>query len=94
MGDRGAEVLDVIAWHLVRVGAQRGQLKACDHGIEGKRVYLDVVIDIFPTEQRWEIVVGPGQHGVAAKFPGVASALQTESFGQMQSVLGSLAWQD
>src|SRR6266550_1478538 len=94
MSDRGTEVLNIVARHLVRERAQRRQLKACDHGIEGKWVYLDVIVDLFPTKERRKIVVGPGQHGIPAKLPGVSSPLETESFGQVQTVLSGLTRQD
>ena len=94
MTNRRTEVLNVVAWYLMRVSAQRSQLKTCNHGNKGKRIHLNVVVDIFPAKKRWEVVVGPGHHGVPAKLPGVASALETEGFGKVQPMLSSLAGQD
>src|SRR5881409_3199845 len=80
--------------HLVRVGAQRRELESRQLWFEGKRIDFDGIENVLTSEQRWEIVVNPGEQSIAAEFQGVALALKTESLGQMQAVLASPPRQD
>src|SRR5207245_4530192 len=73
-----AEILDVVAGHLVGVSAKRRNFHTGEHGFERRRVHLDVPEDVFAAEQGWKEVVDRGEESIAAKLPGMAMALETE----------------
>ena len=78
-----AEVLDVIAGHVVGISTERGQFQAAFLGYEGERIYFDFVEDVFAAGKRWEKAVDAGDQRVAAELQRVASFLQVQGFGKM-----------
>src|SRR5438552_2613345 len=94
MSNRCAKALQIVMRHLVRIGAQRREFQAAFHGFEGERVHLYRIEDIFTTECRREEVVNPGEQRVAAEFPGVALAIETDGFSEMRAMLAGLTRQD
>jgi len=89
-----AEILDVVAGHLVGVSAQRRNFHTGEHGFERRRVHLDVPEDVFAAEQGWKEVVDRGEESIAAKLPGMAMALETERFRHVQAMFAGTARQD
>ncbi len=76
------------------ISAQGSGFHTGEHGFERERVYLDVAEDVFSAEQGWEKVVDLGEESVAAKFPGMPVAFQTECFRHMQTMFAGTARQD
>ena len=75
----------------MRVGAQRSKCHARVHGFEGPGIDLDVVEVELAAEHRWEGIVGPGEQGVAAEFPGVAPGFKAQRVGEVKAVLARVA---
>ena len=94
MRDGGTEALKIIVWHLVRVSTQRRKFQAAFHRLKGERIHFDWVENVLPAEQRWKVVVDPCEQRVAAEFPGVALAIQTNGFRKVGAMLTSLPRQD
>ena len=69
MAQSGAEALQVVVRHLMRVRAQRRQLQSAEQRLEGKRIDLDGVEDKLAAEGSGKIVSYLRQQQVAAKFP-------------------------
>ena len=94
VSDRRAEALKIIMRHLVGVGTQRRKFQAAFDRLKSERIHFDWVENVLPAEQRWKVVVDPSEQRVAAEFPGVALAIQTNGFRKVGAVLTSLPRQD
>jgi len=82
-----AKILNVIMRNLMRVGAQRRELKPSLHRLERKGIDFDGIKKIFPALLRREKIVSPGAKRISAEFPGVAAAVETDGFCEMQAML-------
>ena len=88
------KILNVIFWHIVRIGAQRRQQQARLLRFEGERVHFNQIENVLPAGLRREIVINPAEQSVAADLPGIAFAFEADSFGDLQPVLASLPRQN
>ena len=84
-----AEVLQVVFRHGVGVGAERGEWEPGFHGREGEGIDFDGIEDVFAALLAGEIVVEPGDEGIAAEFERVVAGIEAESFGELAAMFAS-----
>src|SRR5437763_2964891 len=89
-----SEILNVVTRGAMGIGAERSGFHAAEHGLEGEGIHLDVVEDVLSAGERGEVVLDPGEQGIAAEFPGVTPALQADGFGEVEAMFASLARQE
>src|SRR5579863_1870603 len=89
MGDRIAEVLNVVVRNLVSISAQRRELQPGFHRLKGERVDFDGIKKILSALLAREEIVNPGAQRIAAKLPGMAAAIEADGSRQMQAVFPS-----
>src|SRR5580700_3848475 len=94
MAGLGPELLNVVFRDIVRVSPQRCKEQARLLRYEGEGINLDEIEDVLSAGLRGEIVIDPGEQGVATKLPGVPLAFEADGLGQVQAMLASLAGQD
>src|SRR5579872_2027788 len=88
------EILNVIFWNVVGIRTQWRQQQPPLLWFESEGVHFNGIENVFSARLRREIVIDPGEQGVAAKFPGVALAFQADGVGNMQTMLACLTRQD
>ena len=86
IGGIGAEVLQIVVRDGVGVGAERGEREPGFHGFEGEGIHFDGIEEIFAALLAGEIIVEPGDEGVAAELEGMAAGIEAESFGKLGAV--------
>src|SRR6185437_10083111 len=91
---RYAEILDVVARHLVCIGPQGSDLHAIAHRCEGPGIYPHIVEDVLAAEQRWKEIVSAGEQCVSSEFPGVTRRFEAQSIREVIAVFACSARQD
>src|SRR5580698_9412715 len=86
IGGRWSEVLQIIVGYAVSVSAQRHQRQPAFLRCKREGIHLDGVEDVFAVLLAGEIIVNPGNEGIASKFQGVAAAVEAECFGKLGAV--------
>ena len=76
-----AKILDVILGDVVGIGAKRGQQQSGFLRLEGEWIHFDEVEDVLSAGLGGEIVVDPGEQGVAAELPGIAATFEADGVG-------------
>ena len=88
-GGIGAEALEIVVGDGVGVGAERGEWEPGFHGFKSERIHFDGIEDIFAALLAGEIIVKPGEEGIAAELEGMAAGIETQSFGKLGAVFAS-----
>src|SRR5204863_10206751 len=82
VSDRRAEALKIIMRHLVGVGTQSRKFQAAFDRLKNEPIHFDWVENVLPAEHRGKVVIDRSEQRIAAEYPEVALAIQTNDFRQ------------
>ena len=83
VGGGWSEILQIISWDCVSVGAERCEGKSGLHGFEGKRIDFDGIENVFAALLAGEEVVDPGKERVASELERMPAGIEAQSFSKL-----------